>query len=77
MAITNTKKSAFYVLLEKFNEDIGVSSLYPSKPGREAGQTTLSDEVEAIIGDAVEKCSKVQQLHILRFGRKLGLNAVS
>lgn len=58
MAITNTKKSAFYALLEKFNEDLGVSSLYPGTPGREAGRTTLSDEVETIISDAVEKIYK-------------------
>jgi len=55
MSLTNTKKSAFYKLLNKFSEELGASSLYPGVPGREAGQILLSAEIEEVISNAIKK----------------------
>jgi putative transposase len=55
MDIANTKKTAFYKLIEKYDETIGPSSLYPKKSGVEKFTKIMSSELEEIIAAAIEK----------------------
>lgn len=58
LEITNTKKSAFYKLAEKYDPTIGASSLYPGRPGVERRIKRIPVNVEEIIKNAIEKMYK-------------------
>jgi putative transposase len=55
MALVNTKKSAFYKLLRKFDKKLGPSSLYPKKSGREISYKIIPIATEDIIRSAIAK----------------------
>lgn len=55
MEIANIKKTAFYKLVDKYDQAIGASSLYPGKSGVDKFTKVVPSELEEIISAAIKK----------------------